>query len=338
MMKKNIALIFGSMDSEHDVSVASAASVYENFPLDTFDCTLIYIGKDGRWYEGHYSQEDLNKNHLVDHQELYLRFDQAKPGFYRRDAKSNLNIDAAFLMLHGKTGEGGHVQGLLDLAHIPFTGCNLLSSALCMDKAYTHIICESAGIPMADYQLVSSNDSVEIDAIEFPCIVKPSREGSSFGVSYVESAKDLQTALDEAFKFDDRVLIEEYIKGVEVGISILDTQEGRILSDVDQVNVSGDFFDFQEKYHPHNTETLDKSTFPEPVLDRVKVIASKIFDVLYCDQFARLDFFITEDHEIVFNEVNTIPGFTSNSRYPQMLSRVGVGFSDLIEKLVEDIL
>ena len=338
MKKKNIALIFGSMDSEHDVSVASAASVYENFPLDTFDCTLIYIGQDGRWYEGHYSQEDLNKNHLVDHDELYLRFNQDKPGFYCLDAQTNLDVDAAFLMLHGKTGEGGHVQGLLDLAHIPFTGCNLLSSALCMDKAYTHIIAESAGIKMAQYQLVSVNEDVDFDRVAFPCIVKPSREGSSFGVSYVESKNELQKALDDAFKFDDRVLIEEYIKGIEVGISILDTKEGRILSDVDQVNVSGDFFDFQEKYHPHNTETLDKSTFPEPVLDQVKEIASKIFDVLYCDQFARLDFFITEDHEIIFNEVNTIRGFTSNSRYPQMLNRVGVGFSDLIARLVEDIL
>lgn len=337
-MKKNIALVFGSMDSEHDVSVASAASVYENFPKDKYDCTLIYIGQDGHWYEGKYSQEDLNKINLVDHEELYLRFDQDKPGFYRKDSKSELVIDAAFLMLHGKTGEGGHVQGLLDLAHIPFTGCNLLSSALCMDKAYTHIIAEAAGVRMAKYQLISQKDKVDFDALKFPCIVKPSREGSSFGVSYVEKEKDLQAALDAAFKFDDRVLIEEYIKGTEVGISILDTKEGRILSDVDQVNVSGDFFDFQEKYHPHKTETLDKSTFPEDVLDKVKEIASNIFDVLYCDQFARLDFFITKEHEIIFNEVNTIPGFTSNSRYPQMLNRVGVNFSDLISKLVEDIL
>ena len=337
-MKKNIALVFGSMDSEHDVSVASAASVYENFPFDDFDCTLIYIGQDGKWYEGHYTQEDLNKNQLTKHQELFLRFDQDKPGFYRRDAQSNLDIDAAFLMLHGKTGEGGHVQGLLDVAHIPFTGCKLLSSALCMDKAYTHIVCESAGIKMADYQLITHVNDVDMKSLEFPCIVKPSREGSSFGVSYVASESELIPAIEAAFKFDDRVLIEEYIKGIEVGISILDTKEGRVLSDVDQVNVSGDFFDFQEKYHPHNTETLAHSTFPTPVLDQIKVIASDIFDVLYCDQFARLDFFITDKHEIFFNEVNTIPGFTSNSRYPQMMDRVGVPFTNLITKLVEDIL
>lgn len=326
------------MDSEHDVSVASAASVYENFPFNKFDCTLVYIGRDGKWYEGNYTQEDLNKNKLVDHQELFLRFDRKNTGFYRKDEESNLHIDAAFLMLHGKTGEGGHVQGLLDVAHIPFTGCNLLSSALCMDKAYTHIVCESAGIKMAKYQLIAKKNDLDISMIEYPCIVKPSREGSSFGVSYVQNSIDLGPALEAAFQFDDRVLIEEYVRGVEVGISILDTKEGRILSEVDQVNVSGDFFDFKEKYHPHNTETLDQSTFPTEVLDKIKVIASDIFDVLYCEQFARLDFFVTADHQIYFNEVNTIPGFTSNSRYPQMLNRVGVPFDDLISKLVEDIL
>lgn len=337
-MKKNIALVFGSMDSEHDVSVASAASVYENFPRKEFDCTLIYIGKDGKWYEGHYSQEDLNQNHLVDHSELYLRFDQDNPGFYRIHEKTNLKVDAAFLMLHGKTGEGGHVQGLLDLAHIPFTGCNLLSSALCMDKAYTHIVSEHAGIKMAGYQLVSQKEALDHSKITYPCIVKPSREGSSFGVSYVENKNSLEAAMQEAFKFDDRILIEDYIKGVEVGISILDTKEERILSEVDQVNVSGDFFDFKEKYHPHKTETLDKSTFPEAVLDQVKDMASIIFDALYCDQFARLDFFVTADHEIYFNELNTIPGFTANSRYPQMMQRVGVPYDQLISKLVKDIL
>lgn len=337
-MKKNVALIFGSVDSEHDVSVASAASVYENFPHNEFSCQLIYISKEGRWYLGNYSLEDMKSNQLNEHEELYLRFDKDEPGFYLVESKKNLKIDAAFLMLHGKTGEGGYVQGLLALANIPFTGCNLLSSALCMDKAYTHVICENAGIPMAKYQLIASLSEINHDEIEYPCIVKPSREGSSFGVSYVKTPEELETAIHHAFEFDDRVLIEEYINGVEVGMSILDTKDGRIISEVDQVNVSGEVFDFQEKYHPHNTETLKESTFPKDILDEVKSMGSKVFDALYCDQFSRLDFFITEDHKIYFNEVNTIPGFTDNSRYPQMMDNVGVKYTDLIQRLVEDIL
>ncbi|CAM3584192.1 D-alanine--D-alanine ligase family protein [Erysipelothrix urinaevulpis] len=337
-MKKNIALIFGSMDSEHDVSVASAASVYENFPHDDYNCQLIYIGQDGKWYHGLYTLDEMTALKLENHEELYLRFDQQSPGFYNVEKNEKLTIDGAFLMLHGKTGEGGYVQGLLALAHIPFTGCNLLSSALCMDKAYTHIICEHAGIPMAQYQLISSFKEVNHTLIAYPCIVKPSREGSSFGVSYVKTAQDLEKAINVALEFDDRVLIEEYIDGTEVGMSILDTKEGRIISEVDQVNVSGEVFDFQEKYHPHNTETLKESLFPKIVLDEIKEMGSKVFDALYCDQFSRLDFFVTKNNEIYFNEVNTIPGFTANSRYPKMMENVGVDYTDLIQRLIEDSL
>ena len=167
---------------------------------------------------------------------LDLRFDQQQPGFICRDTQEKFQLMLLFLMLHGKTGGRGSVQGLLEMAHIPYTGSNLLSSALCMDKIYTHEVCEANGIPMAQYQYVSSYQEVR-ESLSFPCIVKPSREGSSFGVSYVENREDLKPALDEAFKFDERVLIEEYIKGVEVGVAIYDTKQGRIVSEPDQVNV-----------------------------------------------------------------------------------------------------
>lgn len=332
-MKKNIALVFGSMDSEHEVSIASAQSVYENFPFETYDCQILYISKQGEWFTGTY---DFEKQDFITKEKLMLRFDLNEPGFYSMESKENIKIDAAFLMLHGKTGEGGYVQGLLALAHIPFTGCDLLSSSLCMDKVYTHEICEFNHIPMANYQHLYKGETPK--PVNYPCIVKPSREGSSFGVSYVEDETALEAALAEAFKYDDKVLIEAYIDGVEVGLAILDTHGERIVSDVDQVNVSGDFFDFKEKYHPHNTETLPYAQFPEPVLKQIQAYGSKIFDLLSCSQFARLDFFVTADHQIYFNEVNTIPGFTQNSRYPQMMARKGVDFKTLITRLVEDIL
>ena len=332
-MKKNIALVFGSMDSEHEVSIASAQSVYENFPFESYNCHILYISKQGEWFTGEY---DFANQAFTSKQKLMLRFDLKEPGFYEIESQSNLKIDAAFLMLHGKTGEGGYVQGLLSLAHIPFTGCDLLSSSLCMDKVYTHEICESHQIPMAAYQHLKQGEKAQ--DVSYPCIVKPSREGSSFGVSYVANESELQAALDEAFKFDDKVLIEAYIDGVEVGLAILDTHGERIISDVDQVNVSGNFFDFKEKYHPHNTETLPYAQFPQTVLEQVQTYGSQIFDLLSCSQFARLDFFITNDHQIYFNEVNTIPGFTQNSRYPQMMARAGVDFKTLINRLIEDVL
>ena len=160
MIKKQIALIFGSINSEHDISLASAASVLEHFPVDTFDCKLIYISKDGTFNTGDYSVESMQNNTLEGHIPLYLDFDYSNPGFIVQSTKEKIHIDASFLMLHGQMGEGGHVQGLLKCANIPFTGCDVLSSSLCMDKAFTHEVLESMGIPMAQYQLILSLDVV----------------------------------------------------------------------------------------------------------------------------------------------------------------------------------
>ncbi len=336
-MKKNIALIFGSINSEHDVSVASAASVLEHFPLDKYDLSLIYIAKNGTWYTGDYSLDAMKANELDGHKELLLKFDFKNPGFVERESGVELHIDGAFIMLHGRMGEGGEIQGLLHSANIPFTGCDVLSSALCMDKYYTHVVCEANDIPMAQYQLITKEDTVDTSSISYPVIVKPNREGSSFGVTFVPDEKSLQKAIDFALEYDSHILIEEYIKGTEVGLGILKTKNDYVISEVDQVNVSGDIFDFSEKYHPHSTETLPISTFPEEVRKQVQAYGAKVFDLLACYQFARLDFFVTDDHKIYLNEVNTIPGFTSSSRYPKMLAGKGVDFTSLITKMVEDI-
>ena len=338
MIKKQIALIFGSINSEHDISLASAASVLEHFPVDTFDCKLIYISKDGTFNTGDYSIESMQNNNLEGHIPLYLDFDYSNPGFIVQSTKEKIHIDASFLMLHGQMGEGGHVQGLLKCANIPFTGCDVLSSSLCMDKAFTHEVLESMGIPMAQYQLILSLDDVDYSTISYPVIVKPSREGSSFGVSIAHDKDKLIEAINFAFKFDSRVLIEEYIKGVEVGVSVFKTKLTEIISDPDQVNVSGEIFDFQEKYHPHKTETLELAQFPVSINQKVQDYAKEAFAYLDCRHFARIDFFVSETHDIYLNEVNTIPGFTKNSRYPSMIARKGLDFTSQIRLMIEDAL
>ncbi len=338
MIKKQIALIFGSINSEHDISLASAASVLEHFPVDTFDCKLIYISKDGTFNTGDYSIESMQNNTLEGHIPLYLDFDYSNPGFIVQSTKEKIHIDASFLMLHGQMGEGGHVQGLLKCANIPFTGCDVLSSSLCMDKAFTHEVLESMGIPMAQYQLILSLDDVDYSTISYPVIVKPSREGSSFGVSIAHDKDKLIEAINFAFKFDSRVLIEEYIKGVEVGVSVFKTKLTEIISDPDQVNVSGEIFDFQEKYHPHKTETLELAQFPVSINQKVQDYAKEAFAYLDCRHFARIDFFVSETHDIYLNEVNTIPGFTKNSRYPSMIARKGLDFTSQIRLMIEDAL
>ena len=339
-MKKQIAVIFGSVNNEHDISVMSASSVVEYFPYDLYDMVPIYIAKDGTWYTGDYSLDAMKNNTLENekHHELYLKFDFKNPGFVMANSLKHIKIDAAFIMLHGKMGEGGEIQGLLNSANIPFTGCDVLSAALCMDKYFTHLICESQGIPMAPFKLVTKGEVVDASEFEYPLIVKPTREGSSYGVSFVKQKEDLEGSLNEAFKYDERVLIEAYIDGTEAGIGILKTEEEYVISEVDQVNVSGDIFDFQEKYHPHATETLRVSTFPSDVQNKVKEYARQIFDLLDCRLFARLDFFVTDDNKIFFNEVNTIPGFTNTSRYPNMIDTQGIDYKTLIIKMIKDAL
>lgn len=336
-MKKQIAVIFGSINSEHDVSVASAASVVKNFPYDKYDMIPVYISKTGTWYTGDYREDNFNNVAFDSSRELYLKFDFKNPGFIDASNNTSINIDAAFIMLHGQMGEGGHIQGLLHSANIPFTGCDVLSSALCMDKIYTHVICESFGIPMAAYKVLVRDQDYDISDIEYPVIVKPAREGSSYGVSFASDEESLVKAIKYAFEFDERILVEAYIKGTEVGVGILKTKQDYVVSDVDQVNVSGDIFDFQEKYHPHTATTLPLSTFPESVRNKVADYAKQVFEILGCNQFSRLDFFVTENHDIYLNEVNTIPGFTSSSRYPSMLARKGVDFTTLITKMIDDI-
>lgn len=337
-MKKRIAVIFGSINSEHDVSVASAASVVKNFPYDVYEMVPVYIGKNGTWYTGDYTSENFDKVNFTNSRELFLKFDFKNPGFILADTMEHVAVDGAFIMLHGQMGEGGHIQGLLHSANIPFTGCDVLSSSLCMDKIYTHVICESFGIPMASYRVLVQGESYDLSDLELPVIVKPAREGSSFGVSFAKDPETLERAIAHAFEFDQRILIEQYIKGTEVGVGILKTKKDMVVSDVDQVNVSGDIFDFQEKYHPHSAQTLPLSTFPETVRNKVADYAVKIFEILDCNQFSRLDFFVTADHDIYFNEVNTIPGFTSSSRYPSMMNRKGIDFTTLISKMIADIL
>ncbi len=336
MSKKQIGLFFGSINSEHDISIDSAASVLEHFPHDVYDCIPVYIAKDGTFNTGNYTVEQMKEKAMTDHRQLRLDFDYDTPGFTEVEFGKKVNIDAAFLMLHGQMGEGGHVQGLLRSANIPFTGCDVLSSALCMDKAYTHQICEIQGIPMAQYQMIRSVQEIDESKLTYPCIVKPVREGSSFGVSIAKNKEEMLKACDFAFQYDSKILIEEFIDGVEVGMAILKTKDYHIVSEPDQVNVSGEIFDFQEKYHPHATETLPYALFDKDVIEKIKNYASLAFEALDCEQFSRIDFFVTKDNDIFMNEINTIPGFTINSRYPSMIARAGVPFTEMIRSMIED--
>jgi len=335
---KTIGLIFGSTDSEHDISIQSATSVYKNFPVDKYKVLPIYIRKDGMWITGDYTIENFEEKNFPNKRELIFQFSGTNNGLFYKDNLEPVSIDGAILMLHGPVGEGGSIQGLLDLSNIPYTGSDLTSSAVCMDKGFTHQICEREGIKMAKYQLVTAFDEVDYSRLEYPCVVKPSREGSSFGISYVETEDDLEAALETGFKFDRRVLIEEYIPGQELSVGILKTKDKVIISKPCQSTRFKPIADFEEKYISEVQETLFDPPYSKDALEFVSKEGEKVFDLLDCRHFSRVDFFITEDEEIYFNEINTIPGFTDVSLFPMLMEQSGLGYSELIETLISDIL
>lgn len=334
---KTIGLIFGSTDSEHDISVESAASVFKNFPKDKYNCLPIYIQKDGSWITGNFTNDNFTNKDFPKESELIFKFKDAGVGLYEEKTMTPLEIDGALLILHGPVGEGGMIQGMLEMANIPFTGSKMTSSAVCMDKDITHKICEQAGINMAPYQLIGSYEDIDHDLLTYPCVVKPSREGSSFGISYVENVTELKEAVKVALHYDERVLIEAYINGQELSVAILKTKKHHIVSHPVQATRFKPIADFEEKYVSDVQENLFDPPYSKETLASVKQQASFIFDLLDCAHISRADFFVTEDETIYFNEINTIPGFTSVSLYPMLIEKEGMEYRDLIEALIEDL-
>lgn len=335
---KTIGLIFGSTDSEHDISVKSAGSVFSRFPKDKYHLLPIYITKQGEWVSGNYDQNNFDTLTFPKEKSLIFNFNATSVGLYEAGNETPLNIDGALLILHGPVGEGGMIQGLLKMANIPFTGSELTSSALCMDKAFTHQICEHEGIKMARYQLVSSFEDIDHSKLTYPCVIKPSREGSSFGITYAEDEDTLKAGILEAQKYDNRILVEDYINGQELSVAIFKTKKHNIVSWPTQATRFKPVADFEEKYISEVQETLYNPPYSDEVLKRTQKEAAYVFDILDCKHMARVDFFITEDETLYFNEINTIPGFTSVSLYPSIIEKSGMSYEALIEALIEDLL
>jgi D-alanine---D-serine ligase len=240
--------------------------------------------------------------------------------------------------LHGKHGEDGTLQGLLEMAGIPYVGCRTLSSAMCMDKDVAHKIAQLAGVKTprsivlnaktADTQLLARAAS-----LNYPLFVKPANAGSSIGITQVHQAGELQDALALAFEHDAKVIIEEAVDGFEVGCAILGT-EALCLGELDEIELSGGFFDYVEKYTLKTSKIhLPARVDPETAV-RIKQTAATVYRALNCSGFARVDLFVTPQQEIIFNEVNTIPGLTSHSRFPKMLQGIGLTFEQLVDDLI----
>lgn len=344
MKKLSIGIIFGGASSEYSVSLQSASAVIQNLNLEKYQPVLIGINKEGKWfyYEGNveliledrwcspkYCKEAMISPNKSEKSLLVL-----EESTYKK-----IHLDAAFPVLHGKNGEDGTVQGLVELAGIPLVGCKTLSSALCMDKDRAHKLVRMAGVAVPEALVINSPlETVYAkqfgECIGYPLFVKPVKAGSSYGVAKVTKEEDLIPSVLEAFRYDEQVIIEENIDGFEVGCAILGSKD-LVVGEVDEIELSGGFFDFTEKYTLKTSAIHVPARISKETKETIKETAQKIYRVLDCSGFARVDMFLESDGRIVFNEVNTIPGFTEHSRYPGMMKAAGISFTELLDRLIK---
>jgi len=363
--KLKVAVVFGGQSTEHEVSRESAQSVLSNIDRDKFDVVMIGITKDGRWlsYEGPVEQIGTGEWERIANLGLSNgecesvdigscdEHTQSLPVVSARSiididiGENSRPVDVVFPVLHGCNGEDGTIQGLFELASVPYVGCGVLGSSLGMDKAYSKIIFEKAGIPQGKYVVVNRKriktemkhviKEVE-DTLEYPCFVKPSNAGSSVGISKAHDKGELIKALTFAAKYDRRILVEEFINGREIECAVLGN-DYPVASTIGEVVPCNEFYDYEAKYKSGDNSTV---VIP-PELDRktIKTIqdyAVKAFKALDCAGLSRVDFFVHKDTgEIYINEINTMPGFTNISMYPKLWEASGISYTELISKVIE---
>ena len=347
MERLRILVLFGGCSSEHEVSLQSAHGVLTHMDPERYCPIPVGITREGAWYlytgpldaipDGRWQRE-------AGCVPCTLRLDRGSRALVLLDGSGReAAFDLAFPVLHGRNGEDGTVQGALELAGVPLAGCGTLSSALCMDKDRAHRLVQAAGIAVPhSVALTRDFDREALPArcaeLGYPLFVKPGRAGSSYGVSKVRQAADLQKAIREAFQYDEQVLVEQSISGFEVGCAVIGNRTLRTGA-VDEIELAGcSFFDFTEKYSLSTARIHVPARIPEEIAAEIQETAKKIYRILGCSGFARVDLFLTEEKQIVFHEVNTIPGFTPHSRFPRMMQAAGLRLEQVITQAIAESL
>ncbi len=341
MTKKSILIIFGGNSTEHEVSCKSVMNFIKNVSDEKYTKHLVGIKKNGDWvyYTGDTGLIPACKWDSEPSNIACMLF--PNKGLVLLDKNNTtIKIDTIIPVLHGKNGEDGTIQGLFELCSIPYVGCGVVASSVSMDKAYTKIIVESLKeIPQADYVLVREGDNTSyIEEAEkklgYPMFVKPCKSGSSQGVSKAENRNELINAVNLALKHDSKVLIEETIKGRELECAVFEKNGNITCSNAGEA-VAGDvFYSYEAKYNNADSKTVLHPDIPQGVNEKVKDYAEKIFRVLGCSGLSRVDFFMEESGRVVFNEINTLPGFTQISMYPMMMGEVGFPIEKLMDELI----
>jgi len=343
MKRTRVAVIFGGSSTEYEISLQSAYSVITNLNPEEYDLILLGITRQGAWMRFTGPVEQIKDNTWMDHSvsvPAIISPDRNTHGIleFHGDKVTKTRIDVAFPVLHGKNGEDGTVQGLLEMAGIPCVGCGVLSSAMCMDKDIAHRIVSLAGVKTPPsivlHSYASEAELLErIAHLKYPLFVKPANAGSSFGITKVSQESGLACAVSAAFEHDRKVVIEESIDGFEVGCAVLGN-DVLTIGEVDEIELCNGFFDYTEKYTLKTSKIHMPARIDVETAARIKQTAIVIYRALECSGYARVDMFLTPEEDIVFNEVNTIPGFTTHSRYPNMLKGIGMSFEQIVDTLI----
>ena len=336
-----VLLIFGGKSSEFEVSCASAASVIRN--IKGHELTKLGITKDGKWFVTDSGADDVQNCKWVTNEYNRPVTVDVSNGAFIIDGEA-LKFDVVFPVIHGRNGEDGRLQGLLEMMNVKYVGCRLLSSAVCMDKAYTNLIFEANGIKhtpwvsFTQYEYEKNKDLILdniVGRLKYPFFVKPSNAGSSVGITKCDSYEGLIAAIDEALKFDSKIIVEQAVKNpLEIEVSVMGNEEP-VASCTGRIKAANDFYDYEAKYINAASETIVPADIDKNLSEKIRKIAIAAYKACECRGLSRVDFLVDDSGEIFINEINTLPGFTNISMFPKLFIAEGISYSELINKLID---
>lgn len=335
--KLTIAILYGGRSVEHEISIRSASNVVANIDRELYKIVILGIDKQGAWF-----LKDSVDESFSDGQAVGMRLDAGRPGILVLNSNEEIEIDVAFPVLHGTDGEDGGIQGLFKSMDVPVVGSGVIGSAVSMDKIISKKVLKECGVPVAGYL---EYDKAELESIDFeqivstvglPFMIKSASLGSSVGVSMVKSAEDFSTSLNESFKYDDRVIVEQYIKGRELECAVIGNEQPKASFPGEIILVKDyDFYTYTAKYLDEDAIKIQlPAELDEKTTEKIRKVSIDAYKALRCEDFARVDLFLTEKNEVLVNEINTIPGFTSGSMFPMMWQHMGMSYTQLITELI----
>ena len=344
--KLRIALVAGGRSSEHEISLASARSVLEALDAERYDVTSVAIGRDGRWeLEAGGASPALDTSGHVQGSGTELEASAPRgprpgealpvPASSGEVATTLGEVDVVLPILHGPFGEDGTVQGLLELADVPYVGAGVAASAVCMDKDFTKKVLRESGITVARHHTLRQGDAIA-NPFGYPVFVKPARLGSSVGITKVHDESELEPAVELARRHGEKVLVEEFVAGMEVECGVLGNRSpAPIASVVGEIVPHAEWYDYDAKYDDGGSDIIIPARVDDRTAKRVQEIAAAAFVATECEGMARIDFFVRDDGEVVLNEINTIPGFTSTSVYARLFEASGIPYPELLQRLID---